>query len=294
MRPYPLPTTIPPAFAVGEALSLGVSRRRLRAQDLQHPFYGARTTTTVGDIELVQLLMRLIPGHAFLCGLSAAAVYGAPLPLHDEARAFHPITVGVPSEHTRIRRDGVRGSRMLTNESDVVMREGIRLLTPERLWVDLSRTQTLPRLVAITDWMLRRAEPLTRIPDLAAAQQRFVGHPGSQKRNRALELADEGSESPKESLVRVLLVSAGLARPECNVNIYNGDQFVARVDMLYRKQKLIIEYDGDYHRDPDQWSRDQVRRAELEALGYRMTVVTARDFDNPRQLINRIRRLLAV
>lgn len=64
--------------------------------------------------------------------------------------------------------------------------------------------------------------------------------------------------------------------------------------MLYRKQKLIIEYDGDYHRDPDQWSRDQVRRAELEALGYRMTVVTARDFDNPRQLINRIRRLLAV
>ncbi len=36
-----------------------------------------------------------------------------------------------------------------------------------------------------------------------------------------------------------------------------------------------------------------MRRAELESLGYRMTVVTRRDFDDPIALIARIRRLLA-
>lgn len=64
--------------------------------------------------------------------------------------------------------------------------------------------------------------------------------------------------------------------------------------MLYRAQKLIIEYYGDYHRDPDQWSRDEMRRAELESLGYRFTVVTRRDFDDLPALTARIRRLLSV
>ncbi len=63
--------------------------------------------------------------------------------------------------------------------------------------------------------------------------------------------------------------------------------------MLYRGARVIIEYDGDDQRDPRQWSRDQARRAELESLGYRVTVVTARDFDTPDVLVARIRRLLS-
>lgn len=93
-------------------------------------------------------------------------------------------------------------------------------------------------------------------------------------------------------MVRVILVEAGLPRPECNVEIFDNGRFVARVDMLFPEVKLIVEYDGDYHRDPDQWSKDQIRRAELEALGYRVTVVTRRDFDDPTALVARIRRLL--
>ncbi|WP_076677230.1 MULTISPECIES: hypothetical protein [unclassified Microbacterium] len=72
-----------------------------------------------------------------------------------------------------------------------------------------------------------------------------------------------------------------------------GPHSSARVDLLYRFARQIIEYDGDHHRDPDQWSRDRVRRAELEPLGYRTTIVTRRDFDDPTMLSARIRRLLA-
>ncbi|MGL1521349.1 hypothetical protein ACSTIE_23430, partial [Vibrio parahaemolyticus] len=80
---------------------------------------------------------------------------------------------------------------------------------------------------------------------------------GSKVRRLALDLAVDGSESPKESALRVLLVMAGLPTPECNVEIFDGSRFVARVDLLYRAARLVIEYDGDYHRDPQQWSRDQ-------------------------------------
>lgn len=77
------------------------------------------------------------------------------------------------------------------------------------------------------------------------------------------------------------------------MNICDGARFVGRVDLLYRHARLIIEYDGDYHRDPRQWSKDQSRRAELESLGYRVTVVTRTDLEHPHILIARIRRLLA-
>ncbi len=93
--------------------------------------------------------------------------------------------------------------------------------------------------------------------------------------------------------MRVLLIQSGLPVPQSNVEIFDGSRFVAPRRSALPGQATIIEYDGDHHRDPQQWSRDQSRRAELESLGYRMTVVTARDFDDPVALLARIRRFLA-
>ncbi|MDI9890882.1 DUF559 domain-containing protein [Rhodococcus sp. IEGM 1404] len=144
----------------------------------------------------------------------------------------------------------------------------------------------------MTDHLLARRNPLCTREDLERMHRRLLGGRGSKVRRLALDLAVDGSESPKESELRVLLVMAGLPTPECNIEIFHGHRFVARVDLLYRDARLVIEYDGDYHRDPRQWSRDQSRRAELESLGYRVTTVTARDFDAPEVLLMRIRRLL--
>jgi hypothetical protein len=150
----------------------------------------------------------------------------------------------------------------------------------------------LPRLLALTDALVSRRNPLTSIEALSELHRAFRGGRGSGNRERVLELVDDGSESPRESMLRLILVEAGLPRPECNVDIRERGRFVARVDILYRDARLVIEYDGDHHRHPDSWSRDQIRRAELEALGYRVTVVTRRDFDDPQRLVRRIRRLL--
>ena len=60
------------------------------------------------------------------------------------------------------------------------------------------------------------------------------------------------------------------------------DGFVARVDMLFRAFKVIVEYDGWQHeRDPRQRQRDRERRERLEALGFRLIVVTDTDLRQP-------------
>jgi very-short-patch-repair endonuclease len=55
--------------------------------------------------------------------------------------------------------------------------------------------------------------------------------------------------------------------------------------------RLIIEYDGRQHAENTaQWNRDLRRREELESLGWRIVVVTARDLNGePGATLDRVR-----
>lgn len=265
----------------------------MRASDLYSPFHGTRAMRDLRGDERIRVLLDALPRHTFVCGFTAADLWRLPLPRRAERHAWEAIEIGVTATKTRIRRRGVQGRRLQVEEGDVVAGSGIRILSPARLWVDVASRMPLPDLVALTDRLISRRDPLVSLEELTDAHHRFVGSAGSGHRAAALTLCDDGAESPRESVVRMLLIAAGLPRPECNVNIFDGPRFIGRVDMLYRNAMLVIEYDGDYHRDPDQWSRDQSRRAELESLGYRVTSVTRRDLDDPPALVARIRRLLA-
>jgi hypothetical protein len=293
MRDLQLPPHLLPGFIVREALEAGVAASQLSARSLLHPFHGARTTRELSPMARLELLMRALPSHAFACGPTAGVVLGVPLPaaLHDDA--FGRPTIGVSYPSNRIRGRQVRGRSLKIADDEVLTRRRIRVTRPSRTWRDLSAELDLPAFVAVTDFLIARDRRRCTIDQLTAEHTRAPRSPGAGVRRRALELCSERSESPRESELRCVLELAGLPRPECNVEIYDGTRFVARVDMLYRAQKLIIEYYGDYHRDPDQWSRDEMRRAELESLGYRVTVVTRRDFDDLPALAARIHRLLS-
>lgn len=293
MHPAPLPSELPVAFTVSAALAHGVAPKRLRAKDLSTPFHGTRARGELTDPQRLRLLFDAVPAHAFVCGATAAALWRLPLPGVIEADAWAAPQIGVPQHEARVRRVGVIGHRLAIDDGDVRFTNGVRMLSPARTWIDVSRALSPSRLLALTDALISRRRPLASLAELTDMHERFRGGRGSRARERALELADERAESPRESMLRMVLVDAGLPVPESNVEIWDGSRFVARVDLLYRECGLIIEYDGDHHRDPDQWSRDQIRRAELESLGYRYTTVTRRDFDDPVALVRRIRRLLA-
>ncbi|WP_160423840.1 hypothetical protein [Agromyces seonyuensis] len=155
-----------------------------------------------------------------------------------------------------------------------------------RTWCDLAQVLTVPELVAVAD----------RVPEEQLVEA-LARHPGRRHRRKllvALGLRDPASESPPESVLRALVVLAGLPAPRVNVDIHDraGD-FVARVDQLFDEYGEILEYQGDHHRtDQQQWRRDRTREAELESLGFHVTEVTSADLARPRELVERIARNL--
>lgn len=281
------------AFTLTEGAAHGLSPSSLRASDWITPHAGVRVERVSTPRQRLAALVRALPAHAFLCGPTAAVLHGLPLPGPMASRAWEEPFIGVPAGRNRIRRPGTTGRALTVEPDDVVESDGIRCTSLLRTWAELAEFLGVGQLTAVSDHVISRHRRRATREDLERTHRRFLGGRGSKRRRLAVDLADERAESPRESEVRVLLIQAGLPCPAVNVEIFDGSRFVARVDLLYPDQRLIIEYDGDHHRDPHQWSRDQSRRAELESLGYRMTVVTARDFDDPAALITRIRRLLA-
>jgi very-short-patch-repair endonuclease len=79
-----------------------------------------------------------------------------------------------------------------------------------------------------------------------------------------------------ETRLRMLLVLAGIPRPDAQVSIkdHHG-RFLCRPDLLYQLQRLAIEYDGGNHRD--RLVDDNRRQNRLISAGLRLLRFTAAD-----------------
>ena len=93
-----------------------------------------------------------------------------------------------------------------------------------------------------------------------------------------------------ETLIRLMLVFARLPEPECNHEILDArERFVARCDLVYRRWRVIVEYDGAWHeRSKKQRARDRTRREDLERLGWTVVVVLEDDLRSPKAIVWRV------
>ena len=115
---------------------------------------------------------------------------------------------------------------------------------------------------------------------------------GSVRARRAVDLADERAESPPESVLRVLLRSAGLAPvPQYVVRDAEG-RFVARVDLAFPELRVAVEYDGAWHGRPGQLARDRRRLNALVAAGWTVVHLTAADMHAPDRVVTSVTTLL--
>ncbi|WP_345750961.1 hypothetical protein [Microbacterium rhizophilus] len=188
---------------------------------------------------------------------------------------------------TRARRGrGVIGHQRGLAAEDVMTWSGVRCTSRGRTFCDLADLLTVSELIGVGDHMLRRwgADRMRR--EIEAAIERY---PRRQRRallRAALARLDPRAESPKESELRVLLHDHGVDGLEANGVIRDDEgTFVARGDLILRALKIDIEYEGDHHRDKDQWRKDLQRRRRLEALGWVYITVTQADLDDPTRLL---------
>lgn len=289
----PLPENLPATgFTVAAARSAGVQPHRLNASDLMKAHWGVRVPASAdpGFFERCRLLAAALPSHVFFSGVTAAALTGIPVPVRFDPSGETLIEVSVADPGRAIRRPGIVGRKLTLKASDIRVWRGIRLTTPARTWCDLAPTLTLPELVAAGDYLLSPRRRVVSAEDLAAAVAVHPGRRWRPKLKRALGLLNARSESPKESELRVIVVTHGLPEPVINVDIRTSSgRFVARVDMLFDDFGEILEYQGDHHRsDVRQWRRDRIRESELESMGYHVMEVVSDDLRDPARLIRRI------
>jgi very-short-patch-repair endonuclease len=160
-------------------------------------------------------------------------------------------------------------------------------------FLDLAATGLdLVALVVLGDSLIRSCRTSAR--QLADAAIAWRGR-GAKLARRAARYVRGGVDSVTESRLRMLLVLAGFPEPQVNFIMRHPDgSWRMRFDLCYPALKLIVEYDGRQHAmTTAQWQRDLKRREELDALGWRIIVVTAADlFDAPDQVLARVRGAL--
>jgi hypothetical protein len=122
-----------------------------------------------------------------------------------------------------------------------------------------------------------------------------VRHPGARglrQLETALDLVDSGAQSPRESYLRLLIVDAGLPRPQTQIPVLGADGLpVAYLDLGWEDYMVAVEYDGDQHRvDRRQYVKDIWRLESLERMSWVIVRVVAED--HPADILRRIRRAL--
>jgi very-short-patch-repair endonuclease len=228
----------------------------------------------------------LMPPAAVFSGRTAAHLHGASA-LMDRRT---PVEVTVPSEVRFGPVAGLRVRRLRLLPSDVTVLGGRRCTTALRTAVDIARAEPLAEAVVALDVLLAAA--IVGKGELRQAASELEVTRGTRKVQQAVALADARAESPPESRLRVLLALAGLpAVPQFTVRDADG-RFVARVDLAFPDHRLAIEYDGEWHAERGQLTRDRRRLNRLTALGWRVLHVTAAQMRDPEALVAAVRALL--
>ncbi len=114
--------------------------------------------------------------------------------------------------------------------------------------------------------------------ELTAVVEGAGGRRGVVSARAALPLLNGRARSPMESRTRAVLVLGGCPPPEVNVPIYDADgDWLAEGDLVWRKAKLLGEYDGEVHLAEKQRRVDAQRHNQLVAEGWTVLHITADD-----------------
>ena len=206
--------------------------------------------------------------------LTAARLLALPLPAPwTPNERLHVI---YPSQSTRVRRPETVGHRGLDCRH-VTMVQGLPATDLLYTWLDLATLLRVDDLVIAADVVLDR-EPQAKVT-LSELLSVPSGRRGRRRALAALDEARPGSRSPMESRARLAFVRGGLPEPELNAPIWDSaGEWLATADFVWRAQRVVVEYEGDQHRvDRRQWQADVARIRLLEALGWKVIRITARD-----------------
>lgn len=218
-------------------------------------------------------------GRGILAGYSASALLGA-----KWIDATMPAAIIDVNRRTT---SGVQVWEERIDEDEIAVVDGMRVTTPARTALDLARRFPSGRAVAGVDALAQATE--LKLADVDLLLDRYRGRRGMKAARAALALVDGGSQSPKETWLRLLLISAGFPPPRTQIAVRNEWGWAeAYLDMGWEDIKVAVEYDGDQHRSDRRRYVKDIRRSEKVAWRYGWRLVRVVAEDHPSDIICRV------
>ena len=271
-------------FDLAEARRYGLTRYHLRAaswRSLGGGFYAVRE---ISDLPLVRLAAaaRRLPNGGVFSGRTAAWLHGLDL------APCNPIEVTLPlaSLHRGLASISIQHSA----EIEMSIAKGLPVTPRVRTVADLGRHLPLVEAVVAIDMALHSR--LITAEQLRRWVETHVGYRGISRLRQAMGLAEPSVQSPMETRLRLLLILAGLPRPQVQVPLHDDrGRFIGRPDLYYPTQCLALEYDGSGHRET--MTADHRRQNRLINAGYRLLRFTAADvLSTPDSIVLMVRQAL--
>lgn len=272
------------------AREAGISDKQLRSRGIartSRDTYLPRRMATEPRALIAAVLLSA-PPRSVLSHRTAASLWGLAIPLEvQDGRVHLTATTGSAA---RNRADRVV-HRVPYVADDVTEHSGFPVTTPARTWRDLAAVLTEPALLAVTDQLLDRR---CSREELAAQLVRRPRGRGCARARQVLPLADPRAESPMESVLRWLVHAAGLPKPRLqHVVRDDAGTFLGRADLAWPDRKVLVEFDGDLHRQRDVFVDDLRRQNRLVAAGWTILRFTSADvLGRPEEVVAEIRRAL--
>lgn len=258
-------------FLGSEAVRTGrLTPYALRSQFVAiHPDVYVPTGTRATAVLRAQAAWLWSRRRGVIAGQSAAALHGAKW-VDDRAPAELLYDCRRPPR-------GVRSWSDRVQADEVQLIGGLPATTPARTALDLACRYPSGRAVAAID-ALARATRLT-MADVEVLAERYRGRRGIRRARMALELADGGAESPRETWLRLLLIRAGFPQPQTQIPVYDEyGQLAAVADMGWEDIKVAVDYEGEHHRITRAAFNKGIRRHEtMTQLGWIDIRITVED-----------------
>lgn len=287
------PSALPPSlrdrpFTTVQARDSRVPAFRLRAADLSRPFHGVRATGDTASLELlVHAYAARMPPHELFSHTTAARIHGMRMPEGFGQRLLH---VSALPPHSRPRARGVIGHR--TSVSPVMVGE-LRVARPVDAWMQCASILSLDEMIVMGDGLLRRHSPLATRAELERRVAAEHGTRGVILLRAALEQMRPRTDSPRETTLRLLVMRAGFPEPEVNGVIRNEyGAVIAHGDLVFRAERVVLEYDGGGHREKRQYFLDIYRLDEIMEERWRVIRVDKYLLAHPAVLFAKLRKAL--
>ena len=273
-------------FSLDEARQYGLTRHQLVGASWRRIAAGFYAWHEIADSPGILLIAahRRLPDSAVFSGRTAAWLHGLDLPPCD------PVEATLPSQSRIAHVAGISVRRADLGAREVTRRRGLHTTSVVRTLADLGRRLPIMDAVAVLDSALhRRLLKRCHLESWLDSHKRF---PGTARLRRAIELAEPATESVMETQLRLLLVLAGLPRPQAQVSLHDDSgRFVGRPDLYYPPQRLAVEYDGSAHRES--LTADNRRQNRMVNAGFKLLRFSAADvLSTPDSVVLLVREML--